>query len=72
MFDYWMPGWWNCLARFRKCGLAGGSISLRAGFQVSKPWAIPSALCFTLVVPDVRLRLPAPAAILATCHPLGP
>lgn len=34
------------LGRFGKCGIIGGSISLGAGFLVSKPQTIPSSLLF--------------------------
>lgn len=35
---------WYCLARPRRCGLAGGSISLEVGSEVSKPRFTPSLL----------------------------
>lgn len=36
--------WWSCFGRSRKCGLTGGSTSLGTGFEVVKPYAIPSSL----------------------------
>lgn len=36
----WMlvPSWWYCLRRIRRHGLAKGSVSSRAGIDVSKDW----------------------------------
>lgn len=57
------------LARFKRCALAGESMSHGAKFEVSKSGTIPRrALCFMLVVQVVNLQLPGPAPILPRCH----
>ena len=42
MFEYLVTSRWNCLERIRRYVLAGKSMSLRVGFEVSKVYAIPS------------------------------
>ena len=37
---------WHYLRRTRRCGLAGGSVSLWVNFEVSKTHAMPSCLFF--------------------------
>lgn len=35
-FKYSVPNWWPCLGRYKRCGLAGGNMSLGTGFEISK------------------------------------
>lgn len=60
-----VPTWWLCLVRFRRCGLAGGSIIGELGSL--KATMIPSLLC---LFPGwgLRHKLPAvPVTMSATC-----
>lgn len=43
IFENLVSNWWHYLGRLRRCsGLAGGGVSLGAGFESSKTWATPS------------------------------
>lgn len=35
-FKNLVPNWWPCLGSYKRCGLAGGNMSLRTGFEISK------------------------------------
>lgn len=61
MFKHLVPSWWRCLGKFRRCGLAGASISVGAGFEASMPGTIPVLRGFLPAVPGVSSQ-PVPAA----------
>jgi hypothetical protein len=43
--EYLIPNWWNCLGRLRRCGLAGGGVSLGVNFEITRPSQLSSCLC---------------------------
>ena len=42
IFKYLVPSWWPCVGRFKSCGLAGRSVSLRTGLESLKIRGTPS------------------------------
>jgi hypothetical protein len=57
MFDYLEPSWWNCLGRIQKYGLVEGSVSLGAGFEVSKERQFPVCSSFSASVQGVSTQV---------------
>lgn len=49
IFRYLVPSWCS-LVKLRRCGFAGGSLSLRVGFQSSRIQTIPSLICCFLFI----------------------
>lgn len=67
--EYLLQSWWCCLGRSRRCGPAGGNVSLEAGFEVSKPHNICSLLSLIPAgVQDVSPRLSAHGTMPFLCH----
>lgn len=68
VFKRLVPSCWCCLGRFRKCGLTGGSVSLREGFErLRLHSASVCSLCFMLGS-GYELWASYSASMLAVCH----
>ena len=42
VFECLVPGYYNCLERIKRCGLAGGDVSLGVGLEVLKAYTRPN------------------------------
>lgn len=63
MFESLVLGWWCCLGRLRRYGLARGNETQEADFEVPKPHAILSSFSRLLACSS----RPVPDAVTATC-----
>jgi hypothetical protein len=63
----WSPVGGTVWGRFRRCGLAGESMSLGVGFESLNTWDISSFFSLLLVAQEVSPWLPASAVMLAAC-----
>lgn len=70
IFKYLVPSWWPCVGRFKSCGLAGRSVSLRVDLGVSKAMhhCQVCMVCFMLIVQGRSFQLQHHACLLF-CHP---
>lgn len=72
--EHLVPVWWHRWNKFRRCGLAGGRMSLGVGCELPKPPATPSGpsqlpAYSPRLLPQLQLLLPRPqSAIIDSCR----
>lgn len=64
VLEYLILGWWCCLKRLRRCGLAGGGMSLKVSVKFSQLKELPP-----LLVCSSFFMLVAEMGILSSWHP---